>query len=212
MPDTPKILNTEFHLAEGVAFLSTREPAFARAATVTGPLRLRRRTPGFPALLSAIVSQQVSVATADAVWRRLDAAGLVTPVSVAQGGAGALRDCGLSRQKIRYALALAQSGIDFSGLDRLDDADLVAELTSVPGIGLWTAEIYAMFALGRADIFAAGDLALRESARLVFELRERPAEKALRSMAREWAPWRSVAATLLWQYYGAVKQRQGIRT
>ena len=84
-------------------------------------------------------------------------------------------------------------------------------LTPVPGIGVWTAEIYAMFSLGRADVFAPGDLALQEGARLLYDLPERPSERALREMAQAWAPWRSVAARLLWAYYAQMKQREGIR-
>ena len=87
----------------------------------------------------------------------------------------------------------------------------MAELTQVSGIGIWTAEIYAMFSLGRADVFAPGDLALQESARLLFDLPERPKERALRDMAAAWSPWRSVAARLLWAYYHVAKDREGIR-
>ena len=87
----------------------------------------------------------------------------------------------------------------------------MARLTEVPGIGAWTAEIYAMFSLGRADVFAPGDLALQEAARLLFELPDRPKERVLRQMAEAWAPWRSVAARLLWAYYRVAKDREGIR-
>ena len=91
------------------------------------------------------------------------------------------------------------------------DEEVVAVLTAVPGIGRWTAEIYAMFALGRADVFAPADLALQEGARLLFGMEARPTEKALRAMAEEWSPWRAVAARLLWAYYHVEKQREGIR-
>jgi DNA-3-methyladenine glycosylase II len=88
----------------------------------------------------------------------------------------------------------------------------VAELTALKGIGKWTAEIYAMASLGRADVFAAGDLALQESARILFGLQERPTEKELDRMAADWSPWRSVAARLLWAYYRVAKDREGIRS
>jgi DNA-3-methyladenine glycosylase II len=81
----------------------------------------------------------------------------------------------------------------------------------VPGIGAWTAEIYAMFSLGRADVFAPGDLALQEAARLIFDLPDRPAEKVFRQMATAWSPWQSVAARIMWAYYQQHKQREGIR-
>ncbi|MBC7477867.1 MAG: DNA-3-methyladenine glycosylase 2 family protein, partial [Pseudorhodobacter sp.] len=87
---------------------------------------------------------------------------------------------------------------------------VVAALVAVPGIGRWTAEIYAMFALGRADVFAPGDLALQEAARLLFELDKRPSEKELRAMSLAWSPWRSVAARILWAYYRVAKSREGI--
>jgi len=95
-------------------------------------------------------------------------------------------------------------------LRRAPDAEIVKTLTAVPGIGVWTAEIYAMFSLGRPDVFAPGDLALQESARLLFGLPDRPKERALRQMAEDWSPWRAVAARLLFAYYHVAKQRDGI--
>jgi len=92
----------------------------------------------------------------------------------------------------------------------LPDAQVIKTLTEVKGIGVWTAEIYAMFSLGRADVFAAGDLALQEAARVLFALNQRPSEKMLREMAREWSPWRAVAARALWAYYRVMKNREGI--
>lgn len=141
----------------------------------------------------------------------MEAAGLMSQAGVDAATDEELRAAGLSRQKARYAKALAGSGIDFIGLRDKADADVVAELVAVPGIGLWTAEIYAMFALGRADVFAPGDLALQEGAKLLFQLEERPNEKALRVMAKDWSPWRAVAARILWAYYHVAKSREGIR-
>ena len=122
-----------------------------------------------------------------------------------------LRACGLSRQKIRYARALAEARIRYPALREMPTEHVIATLVEVPGIGTWTAEIYAMFSLGRADVFAPGDLALQESARVLFELDDRPSEKALREMAQDWSPWRGVAARLLWAYYHVAKDREGIR-
>ena len=197
-------------MAEGAAWLARREPRFAEALALTGPLPLRLRPDGFAALLGAIVSQQVSVASARAISARLEAAGLAERRAVAAAEEEALRACGLSRQKIRYAQALARSDLVFDDLRALDDAGVVARLTALPGIGVWTAEIYAMFSLGRADVFAPGDLALQESARRLFGLEARPKERALREMAAEWSPWRSVAARLLWAYYRVETAREGI--
>ncbi|WOI35218.1 DNA-3-methyladenine glycosylase 2 family protein [Tritonibacter scottomollicae] len=206
-----RIIETPACVAEGAAWLAARDPRLAQALSVTGPLPLRRKPDGFAQLLSAIVSQQVSVASANAIWNRLRDAKLTGPRKILWATDDDLRAVGLSRQKIRYARALAEARIDFNALRGIPTADVIAELTQVSGIGVWTAEIYAMFSLGRADVFAPGDLALQESARLLFDLPERPKERALRDMADAWSPWRSVAARLLWAYYHVAKDREGIR-
>ena len=121
-----------------------------------------------------------------------------------------LRACGLSRQKARYIRALAEAGLDFAALRLTPEAEVITLLTAVPGIGRWTAEIYAMFSLGRADVFAPNDLALQEAARLMFDLPERPREAPMRRMAEAWSPWRTVAAGMLWHYYHHAKSREGI--
>ncbi len=198
-------------VAEGAAWLAAAEPRFAQALALTGPLPLRRQADGFEALLDAIIGQQVSVASARAIWGRLKAAGLTDPAAMAQASDEALRSVGLSRQKARYGRALAQAGIDFDALRALPDDAVIKTLVAVPGIGAWTAEIYAMFALGRADVFAPGDLALQEAARLLFHLPARPRERDFRVMAEAWRPWRAVAARALWAYYHVAKSREGIR-
>ncbi|MEH6773901.1 MAG: DNA-3-methyladenine glycosylase 2 family protein [Cereibacter changlensis] len=208
---TGRIIETDACVAEGADWLAARHPRLAEAYALTGPLPLRRRPDGFAELLSAIVSQQVSTASAAAIWGRMAAAGLVTPEAVAAASDDDLRGCGLSRPKLRYARALAGATLDYSALRRLPDEALIAELVALPGIGRWTAEIYALFALGRADVFAAGDLALQEAARLLFELEARPSERVLATMAEDWRPWRGVAARLLWAYYRVAKAREGIR-
>ncbi|EIE51646.1 DNA-3-methyladenine glycosylase family protein [Salipiger aestuarii] len=205
-----RIIETEACVAEGAAWLRRAEPRFARALDLTGPLPLRRRPDGFAQLLSAIVSQQVSVASARAIWARLEAAGMVAPAPVLAASEEELRSLGLSRQKASYARALAGAGIDFDALRGAPTDDVISTLVAVKGIGIWTAEIYAMFSLGRADVFAPGDLALQEAVRLLFDLPERPRDKALRTMAEAWSPWRSVAARALWAYYHVAKQREGI--
>ena len=208
---TGRIIETLDCVAEGAAWLAAAEPRFARALTQTGPLPLRRQADGFAALLDAITGQQVSVASANAIWGRMAAAGLTSAAGILAASDDDLRGVGLSRQKARYGRALAAAGIDYGGLRQMPDDAVIATLVAVPGIGSWTAEIYAMFALGRADVFASGDLALQEAARLLFDLPERPSEKAMRAMAAAWSPWRSVAARLLWAYYHVVKSREGIR-
>ncbi|MDA7551111.1 DNA-3-methyladenine glycosylase 2 family protein [Rhodobacteraceae bacterium] len=206
-----RIITAPACVSEGALWLSATEPRFAKALEMTGTLPLRRRPDGFAQLLSAIVSQQVSVAAASAIWGRLRDARLTGPRKIQWASDEALRAAGLSRQKIRYARALAEARINYAALREAPSDAVIATLTEVPGIGVWTAEIYAMFSLGRADVFAPGDLALQEAARILFELPERPSERALRQMAEDWSPWRAVAARLLWAYYKIAKQREGIR-
>ena len=206
-----RLIKTPACVAEGADWLAGSDLRFAGALEQTGPLPLRLRPDGFAQLLSAIVSQQVSVAAAAAIWGRLKAARLTGPRKILWASDEALRAAGLSRQKIRYARALAEARIDYAALRETPTDQVITTLVEVPGIGIWTAEIYAMFSLGRADVFAPGDLALQEAARLLFELDDRPKEKALRQMAEDWTPWRSVAARLLWSYYRVAKNREGIR-
>ena len=196
-------------VAEGAEWLAANCPRMAHAYGLTGPLPLRRNPDGFAQLLRAIVSQQVSVASARAIWRRLQAAGMVVPETILAAQIDDLRALGLSRQKATYAHALADAGIDFEALRTAPTQQVVDRLVQVKGVGVWTAEIYAMFSLGHADVFAPGDLALQEAARLLYSLPERPKERALRDMAQRWSPWRAVAARLLWEYYHTEKQREG---
>lgn len=205
-----RIIHSPACLAEGAAWLAEVEPRFADALALAGPLPLRRTSDGFDRLLSAIVSQQVSVAAARTIFGRLEAQGLTTPEAVLAADDEALRAVGLSRQKARYAKALAAEGIDFEALRGLSTDEVVRTLVKVPGIGVWTAEIYAMFALGHADVFAPGDLALQVGAQMVLGLPERPKERVLRRMAEAWSPWRSVAANILWVHYTRETAREGV--
>ena len=210
-PMVGRIIETDADVAEGARHLAAIEPRFAAALELTGPLPLRRRADGFATLFSAIVSQQVSTASATAIWGRLEAIGATAPEGLLTLTDEALRAAGLSRQKIAYGRAIAAADLDFVALRGLPDAEIVAALTALKGVGAWTAEIYAMFSLGRADVFAPGDLALQDAARRLFDLDTRPSEKALRQMSLAWSPWRSVAARLLWAYYRVATRREGIR-
>jgi DNA-3-methyladenine glycosylase II len=205
-----RIIETDADVAEGAAWLADHDERLAYALSQTGPLPLRRRPDGFAQLLSAIISQQVSVASAAAIWKRMECAGLTTESAVLTAGAEGLRDAGLSRQKIAYSQALAEVQIDFNALRNAPDTEVVMTLTAVKGIGIWTAEIYTMFSLGRCDVFAPGDLALQVAAQDLYGLTERPKEKELRQMSLGWTPWRSVAARLLFAYYHIAKDREGI--
>ena len=206
-----RIIYSDACVAEGAAWLAQQDRRMAQALEQTGPLPLRLRPDGFAQLLSAIVSQQVSVASANAIWGRMHEAGLTGPRKIMWASDDDLRAVGLSRQKIRYARELASARIDFKALRDAPTDEVIGTLVEVPGIGIWTAEIYAMFSLGRADVFAPGDLALQEAARVLFDLPERPKDRAFRTMAEDWSPWRSVAARLLWAYYRIAKDREGIR-
>lgn len=204
-----RIIGSAEDVAEGLDWLVSREARFQHVIESVDEIPLRRRPEGFGELLRAIVGQQVSLASAAAIWARLEAGGLTTPGAVLAAGEAGLCAAGLSRPKARYAQALAAAGIDYARLSGLADAAVIARLTEVAGIGRWTAEIYAMMSLGRADVFAAGDLALKEAARGLFGLAVRPDEAELRRMAADWAPWRGVAARALWAYYRVMTKREG---
>lgn len=207
---TERIITSPACVAEGAAWLRAHDPRFAPVLDRHDPLPLRLRPAGFAALLQAIVGQQVSTASAAAIWARLDAAGMTMPAAVAGAGNDALRALGLSRPKVRYAQALAAADLDYAALHDMPSPDVIARLVQVPGIGVWTAEIYAMFSLGRADVFAHGDLALQEAARDLLGLPARPAAAAMRDIATCWSPWRSVAARALWAHYRTLKGREGL--
>lgn len=207
---TGRVITTDDDIAEGTQWLCDREPRFRKVADLTGPWPLRRRGDGFDALRDAILGQQVSVAAASAIRGRVEAAGLGTPAAIAVASEEDLRGCGLSRQKVRYLQALARAGIDFDALRAMPDEAVMEVLLPLPGIGRWTVEMYLIFALGRADVFAVDDLALAEAARLLFGLEARPKRKEFHERAALWSPWRAVAARGLWAYYAAMKQREGV--
>ena len=207
---TDRIIVGPACLEEGADWLARIEPRFAAILPHVLPLPLRLKPDGFGPLLHIILGQQVSVASANALWSKLQAADMTTPMAVRSATQDNLRGLGLSQQKARYAHALADADIDFDGLHHLPSDKVIKALCAVKGIGMWTAEVYTMFSLGRTDIFAPGDLAIQEAAKLLFGLPERPSERTLRKMADAWSPWRSVAARLFWAYYATTKQKDGI--
>ena len=145
------------------------------------------------------------MASAAAIWNRLEHAGLSQQTEVTRASAEELAVICLSRPKIRYAHALSQNLIDYDSLTILPDVEVLDLLTQITGIGRWTAQVYALTALGRTDVFPYGDLALQEATRLAFNLPTRPDAKKMSNLAQEWAPWRAVAARLLWAYYKHLK-------
>jgi DNA-3-methyladenine glycosylase II len=207
---TERVIKTADDVAEGASWLATVEPRFSAVLPDLVPLPLRLKADGFGPLLHIILGQQVSVASANALWHKLQAADMITPAAIQASSVDDLRGLGFSQQKARYAIGLADAQIDFDGLHNLSNDQVIKTLTSVKGIGAWTAEVYTMFSLGRADVFAPGDLAIQEAMKLLFDLPARPTERDLRKMADAWRPWRSVAARLFWAYYASTKQKDGM--
>ena len=166
----------------------------------------RQREEGFKTLLKIIIDQQISVRAGAAIWDRIEQSlGAVSAARILAISPRILQNCGLSRQKTSYAIELAtaiQTGtLDFKALNNLDDRAVVNQLTHIKGIGIWTAEIYLMFAMGRPDILPTGDLALQLASQSLFGLRKKPQPKELQSISERWAPHRTSAALILWKFY-----------
>jgi len=183
----------------------------ARLHALLPAIHWRNRPGGFEGLSWMIVGQQVSTASAAAIWSRVQAGlGEVTPEAAVAAGEEALRGFGLSRPKARYVHGIAAAFVEGRGgldhLPELDDEQAIAALTAIVGVGRWTAEVFLMFCEGRADIFPAGDIALQEAARWLDGMERRPAEAEVRARAAAWRPHRSAAAHMLWAWYGAVRR------
>jgi DNA-3-methyladenine glycosylase II len=197
---------TADQLREGLDALAEREPAFARALSLAGYPETRIRERGYRTLLRTIVGQQVSVAAAASVWRKLEAelGEDMAPETLLAAEFDALRACGLSRQKQGYARSLcelvASGELDLENLPD-DDEEAIADLVRIKGIGRWSAEIYLLFAEGRPDIWPAGDLAVQAGIGKILALPERPSEKETRTLAEPWSPHRGAAAILTWHCY-----------
>jgi DNA-3-methyladenine glycosylase II len=193
-------------IAAARAWLVARDPVLAHAHALLPPFPWRARQGGFAGLVQLIVEQQVSTASAAAIWARLEAGlGEVSAQAVLAHDETSLRAFGLSAPKARYALGIARSHhageVDLERLAALEDEAAVAALVSLKGIGRWTAEVYLLFCEGRLDAFPAGDLALQEAVRELEGAELRPTEKALYLRGEAWRPYRGVATHLLWDYY-----------
>lgn len=166
------------------------------------PLQIEVWGGGYGSLVRLILGQLVSIEAADAMWANLGrAVGTVTPEAIAGAGDDLLRRCGFTARKAEHARRIGGLGLDFAVIDRLPDDDIVDTLVDLPGIGRWTADCYLLFALGRRDVFPAGDLALRIGWQEIAGLDDPPRERALRDAALEWAPRRTAAAYLIWAAY-----------
>lgn len=193
-------------LEEALNAVAAIDSNIARALQITGYPAPRHREPGYATLLHTIVGQQVSVAAAASVWRKLeDLLGpTIPPDALLALDFDALRSCGLSRQKQSYARSLCEAVVagtlDLVNLPA-DDEAAIAQLTAIKGIGRWSAEIYLLFAEGRPDIWPAGDLAIQAGLHKILELEARPSEKTARYFAESWRPHRSAMAIFTWHYY-----------
>jgi DNA-3-methyladenine glycosylase II len=193
-------------LGTALAALAAADADMARAIDLIGPPPERWYGGGFEGLLHIMIGQQVSIASASAIWARLVAAAdPLTPQTILGLDDAALRAVGFSRQKTVYARALAQAivdgEVDLDALRRLRDEAAIAALMNLKGIGRWTAEIYLLFGLGRPDVMPADDLALLIAAQRLKGLAQRPTGAELRAISEAWRPWRSVAARMLWHWY-----------
>lgn len=207
------LLDSEAVLNDGLRALAGADPVMARLLEEGARPPLRKRDPGFEGLAGIIVSQQLSVASAAAIWARVKAAVPMDTASFAAASEAVLKAAGLSAPKIRTLRAVSAAILDGSlpidGLHARPADEAHAIMCGVKGIGPWTADIYLLFCLGHPDAFPAGDLAVQEAARLAYGLDARPKEKELVAMAERWRPWRGVAAKVLWAHYAQAKKREG---
>ena len=199
-------------IAEGLVVLAQSDARLARAIELSGPVPLRRRPPGYATLAEIILSQMVSKASANALQRKLElAAGEISPAAILGLSPEALRQAGLSRAKAetlcRVGAAVLAGELDLEDLCRLEGRTAISTMTSIKGVGPWTAEVYLLFCAGHPDVFPAGDVALQSAAAEILGLDMRPQPRALYKLAEAWSPWRGVAARLLWAYYAQVMRR-----
>jgi DNA-3-methyladenine glycosylase II len=208
----PRIIVSDRDVRDGVRALKRKCAIMRRVHDLAGDPPLRRRPAGFEGLARIIVGQQVSVASATAIWDRTTAAcAPFEPHILLALEDKDLAGAGLSRPKIRTlrAIAAACSGsLDLTRLEHSTEEEIHAALTEVTGIGPWTADVFILFCLGRADGWAPGDLALQAAAQHALELADRPGKEEMLELAERWRPWRGVAARLLWAYYAALKQQR----
>jgi DNA-3-methyladenine glycosylase II len=195
------------------AALAAADPGLAVVDAAVPHVDWRSHEGGFKGLVSMITAQQVSTASARAIWNRFaEGVGEVTPERVLSLEQETLRTFGLSGQKARYVHAIAEAcrsgACDFETMPAMSAEDAIAMLTAIKGVGLWTAELYLLFCEGRMDVFPAGDLALQEGIRIADGHGDRPNEKKLYARAEAWRPYRGMAAHLLWAYYGMIKRRE----
>lgn len=198
-------IETDADVAAGLKFLRRRDPRLAPIIRAAGTVPLRRLAPGFAGLARIVVGQQLSAASAAAIWSKLEKAMMpIEADTIAAADPDRLRAAGLSGPKIRTLKALSQAcltGLPLGDLGTIPAESARSELVRISGIGPWTADIYLLFCLGHPDIFPAGDLALQNAAQAAFGYSERPDARSLATEAELWSPWRGVAARLFWAYW-----------
>ena len=198
-------------ISQGLDALCLLDPRLAKVRGMAGEVPLRLSEPGFGSLASIVVSQQVSRASADAIFGRLTKlVDPLTPQAILAADEAIFREAGLSRPKQRGLIAVAQAvvdGLDLDHLCLLDAAEAITAMTKVAGIGPWTAEVYLLFAAGHPDVFPARDIALQTAVGHALGIDPRPPEKTLIQLAESWSPWRGVASRLFWAYYRELKGR-----
>jgi DNA-3-methyladenine glycosylase II len=204
-------------LQSGVAELCARDPSLAAVVARLGAPPLWARRPGFATLVHVILEQQISIAAARTMFRRLAAQlGAVDAASVQACGEAGLRELGLTRQKARYCHGLASrvldGRLDLAAVARAADADGRRALLEVPGLGPWSVDIYFLMALRRPDVWPTGDLALAVALRELKRLRQPPSTERQSAIAARWAPWRSIGARILWSHYLAARGQYSPRT
>lgn len=186
--------------------LGERDTELAQALALVGYPEPRVREPGFATLLGIIVGQQVSASAAAAIRGRLvETVAPLTPENFLATDDDTLRGVGLSRRKVEYGNGLAaemiSGGLDADRLAGLEDKEVIDAITSVRGLGRWSADIYMLFALGRHDIWPAEDLAVAEALKRLKGLEERPDRERSEAVIQHWQPWRGIGALFLWHYY-----------
>ncbi|HEY5637547.1 MAG TPA: hypothetical protein VIS77_11690 [Burkholderiales bacterium] len=203
---------THAGLARACTLLARADPDLARLHKLHGPPPLWARRPGFEALVRIILEQQVSLDAARTMFGRLaERLDGITPQTVASAGVEGLRALGLTRQKAAYCHGLAErlrsGALDLRAVSRAPEAEGRALLLAVPGLGPWSVGLYFIMALRRPDVWPQGDLALAIALAQVKRLRSRPDAARQLQLAKRWAPWRAVAARMLWQHYLAQRGR-----
>ncbi len=194
----------------GVQQLTQKDPHLHRVVKKYGPPPLWDREPGFASLIKIILEQQVSLASAQATYDKLySLSNRLTPESYIALNADEIKSAGLTRQKTRYCRILAETilngDLNLEELEEKDDSQVIELLTSITGIGPWTAGIYLLMALRRPDVWPPGDLALLSAMKEIKELPSVPTSIEGSMIAKRWKPWRSVAARILWHYYLSVR-------